>query len=91
MIQSKPVLLAALVNLIAIAFIPRIFANPTNIKLVDDLVSFLRQQRVNLVTSTVYACLLIIGVEYAMEYTEGVQSPLSGPLSALTGGPGSAV
>lgn len=90
MIQTKPVILAALVNLIAIAFIPRIFTKPTNIKIVDDLVSFLRQQSVNMLTSTVYACLLIIGVEYAMEYTEGVQSPLSGPISVLTGGPGSA-
>jgi hypothetical protein len=90
MIQTKPVILAALVNLIAIAFIPRVFTKPTNIKILDDLLSFLRQQSVNMLTSTVYACLLIIGVEYAMEYTEGVQSPLSGPLSVLTGGPGSA-
>jgi len=89
MIQTKPVILAALVNLIAIAFIPRVFTKPTNIKILDDLLSFLRQQSVNMLTSTVYACLLIIGVEYAMEYTEGVQSPLSGPLSVLTGGPGS--
>lgn len=90
MIQSKPILLAALINIVAIAFIPRLFTKPTNIKLLDDLVVFLNTQKGALVTSTVYACLLVLGVEYAMEYTEGVQSPLSGPLSALVGGPATA-
>lgn len=87
MIQSKPVILAALINIIAIAFIPRLITKPTNIKILDDLVLFLNTQKGSLVTSTVYACLLVLGVEYAMQYTEGVQSPLSGPLSALVGGP----
>lgn len=90
MIQSKPIILGALLNIIFIVLLPRLITKPTNIRIIDDLVVFLNVQKGSLLVSTVYACLLIVATEYAMEYTEGIQSPLSGPLSASMSGLGSA-
>jgi hypothetical protein len=80
-LQTKPLLFAALINVILIKALPKIFTKPTNIKLIDDLVLFATMQGDMLVTSSLYIVLVLIAVEYAIEHTEGIQSPLSGPAS----------
>lgn len=86
MIQSKPIIFAALLNVIFVMVIPRIITKPTNIRIIDDIVIFLNMHKGSLFTSTVYACLLVLAIEYAMQHTEGIQSPLSGPMSASMSG-----
>ena len=81
-LQTKPLLFAALINIIMIKALPRIFTKPTNLKILDDLVIFATMQSDMLVTSSVYIVLVLIAVEYAIQHFDKVQSPLSGPMSA---------
>jgi len=77
MLQSKPVIMAIIINAVLITIIPKVLTKPTNIKIIDDLVVFLNMQKGSLMTSSAYVILLMVAVEYAMQYSEGIQSPLS--------------
>jgi hypothetical protein len=77
MLQSKPIIMAIIINAILITIIPKVLTKPTNIKIIDDLVVFLNMQKGSLMTSSAYVILLMVAVEYAMQYSEGIQSPLS--------------
>lgn len=81
-LQTKPLLFAALINFVLIKGLPRVFTKPTNVKILDDLVIFATMQGDMVLTSSVYVVLVLIAVEYAIEHTEAIRSPLSGPMSA---------
>lgn len=77
MLQSKPVIMAVIINAALIMMIPKVLTKPTNIKIIDDIVVFLNMQKGSLMTSSAYVILLMVAVEYAMQYSDGIQSPLS--------------
>ena len=81
-LQTKPLLLSVIINAVLIKALPKIFTKPTNVKILDDLVIFAAMQGDMILTSSVYLVLVMVAVEYAMQYTEAVRSPLSGPMSA---------
>jgi hypothetical protein len=77
MLQSKPVIVAVIINALLITLIPKVLTKPTNIKIIDDIVVFLNMQKGSLLTSSAYIAILMVAIEYAMQYSEGIQSPLS--------------
>jgi len=77
MLQSKPLIMAVIINAALIMMIPKVLTKPTNIKIIDDIVVFLNMQKGSLMTSSAYVILLMVAVEYAMQYSDGIQSPLS--------------
>lgn len=71
--NTKPILIALVINLVLVYALPRIFANPTGFKAFDDFVSYLKAQQAFIAFSSVSLALVLYGTMYYMEHYDQEQ------------------
>ena len=65
-IETKPIVIALVINLSLIFILPKLFSKPTGFKAFDDFVSYLKAQQAFLGFSTVLLAIVLYGAAYYM-------------------------
>ena len=66
-IETKPIVIALVINLAIIFILPKLFSKPTGFKAFDDFVSYLKAQQAFLGFSTVLLAIVLYGAAYYMK------------------------
>jgi hypothetical protein len=72
-IETKPIVIALVINLALIFILPKLFSKPTGFKAFDDFVSYLKAQQAFLGFSTVLLALVMYGAAYYMKHYDQAQ------------------